>query len=108
MKHLHTRVNLIPVIAKADTLTDEEIKQFKQLIIQDLNDNGIRIFQPTISDWDDAETIAETKEIMSRVPFAVVGGTQEVDIGGGRKVRGRKYPWGVIEGNVLDLTSTLY
>ena len=29
MRRLHTRVNLIPVIAKADTLTDEEIANFK-------------------------------------------------------------------------------
>lgn len=29
MRRLHTKVNLIPVIAKADTLTDEEIAAFK-------------------------------------------------------------------------------
>lgn len=29
MRRLHTKVNLIPVIAKADTLTDEEINAFK-------------------------------------------------------------------------------
>lgn len=29
MSRLHTRVNLIPVIAKADTMTDEEIADFK-------------------------------------------------------------------------------
>jgi septin 7 len=29
MRRLHTKVNLIPVIAKADTMTDEEIIAFK-------------------------------------------------------------------------------
>ena len=29
MSRLHHRVNLIPVIAKSDILSDEEIKQFK-------------------------------------------------------------------------------
>ena len=29
MRRLHTKVNLIPVIAKSDTLTDEEIMAFK-------------------------------------------------------------------------------
>ena len=29
MRRLHTKVNLIPVIAKSDTLTDEEIVSFK-------------------------------------------------------------------------------
>lgn len=32
MKRLHTKVNLIPVIAKSDTLTDEEIFAFKQRV----------------------------------------------------------------------------
>lgn len=29
MRRLHTKVNLIPIIAKADTLTDEEVTAFK-------------------------------------------------------------------------------
>jgi septin 7 len=32
MRRLHTKVNLIPVIAKADTLTDDEILAFKQRV----------------------------------------------------------------------------
>lgn len=32
MKRLHTKVNLIPVIAKSDTLTDEEITAFKRRV----------------------------------------------------------------------------
>ena len=34
---------------------------------------------------------------MSKVPFAVVGAANEVTTADGRKVRGRQYPWGVIE-----------
>lgn len=34
---------------------------------------------------------------MSKVPFAVVGAITEVVNGEGRTVRGRSYPWGVIE-----------
>jgi septin 7 len=34
---------------------------------------------------------------MSKVPFAVVGATNEINSADGRKVRGRRYPWGVIE-----------
>lgn len=34
---------------------------------------------------------------MSKVPFAVVGANAEVQTPEGRKVRGRRYPWGVIE-----------
>jgi septin 7 len=32
MRRLHTKVNLIPVIAKSDTLTDEEIADFKERV----------------------------------------------------------------------------
>ena len=32
MRRLHTKVNLIPVIAKADTLTDEEVSLFKHRV----------------------------------------------------------------------------
>lgn len=32
MRRLHTKVNLIPVIAKADTLTEEEVMLFKRRV----------------------------------------------------------------------------
>lgn len=35
MKRLGSRVNLIPVIAKADTLTPKDLDQFKKKVIQD-------------------------------------------------------------------------
>lgn len=96
MRRLHLRVNLVPVIAKSDTLTDEEIKQFKARILEDIEFHKIQIYKPIIYEGDDAENIAECKSIIDRVPFAVVGSTQEFD-SNGKKVRGRKYPWGVIE-----------
>ena len=34
---------------------------------------------------------------MSKVPFAVVGANSEITSTDGRKVRGRSYPWGIIE-----------
>lgn len=114
MRRLHTKVNLIPVIAKADTLTDEEITAFKQRvshecflfatltvfilqILKDINHHNIQIFEGPRYELDDDETIAENQEIMSKVPFAVVGANTEVVNPEGRTVRGRSYPWGVIE-----------
>ncbi|KAF2101494.1 septin AspB [Rhizodiscina lignyota] len=97
MRRLHTKVNLIPVIAKADTLTDEEIMAFKQRILADIQYHNIQIFEGPRYELDDDETIAENNEIMSKVPFAVVGANSDVQTPDGRKVRGRRYPWGVIE-----------
>ncbi|KAK3323446.1 Septin-domain-containing protein [Cercophora scortea] len=97
MKRLHTKVNLIPVIAKSDTLTDEEIIAFKQRILADIKFHKVQIFEGPRYELDDEETIAENKEILSKIPFAVVGATNEITNADGRKVRGRRYPWGVIE-----------
>ncbi|KAK4193850.1 Septin-domain-containing protein [Podospora australis] len=97
MKRLHTKVNLIPVIAKSDTLTDEEVAAFKARILADIKFHKVQIFEGPRYELDDEETIAENNEIMSKVPFAVVGANSEVTNADGRKVRGRRYPWGVIE-----------
>ncbi|WWC72963.1 uncharacterized protein I206_106927 [Kwoniella pini CBS 10737] len=97
MRRLHTKVNLIPVIAKADTMTDDEIVLFKQRILSDIAHHGIRIFQPPQYENEDEETIQENEEIISKVPFAVVGSDTLVNSPDGRQVRGRAYPWGVIE-----------
>ncbi|CEH17779.1 probable cell division control protein cdc3 [Ceraceosorus bombacis] len=97
MRRLHQKVNLIPVIAKSDTLTDEEILSFKQRILADINHHQIQIFYAPIYDNEDEETIAENDEIVRKIPFAIVGSDTEVDTADGRRVRGRGYPWGVIE-----------
>lgn len=96
MRRLHTRVNLIPIIAKADTMTEEEVINFKERILADINYHQIQIYQAPVYEYDDMETMAENKEIMSKIPFAVVGSDKEFDVEG-RRVRGRMYPWGIIE-----------
>ncbi|KAJ3064275.1 hypothetical protein HDU98_012288 [Podochytrium sp. JEL0797] len=99
MKELGTKVNLIPVIAKSDVLTETEIADFKERILQDIKANNIQIYYPGAHENDDPETIQEIKEITSRIPFAIVGSTLtfENPPGSGNHVRGRKYPWGLIE-----------
>ncbi|CDO96013.1 unnamed protein product [Kluyveromyces dobzhanskii CBS 2104] len=44
MKALCDKVNIIPVISKADLLTDREIALNKRLIMEDIYENGIRIY----------------------------------------------------------------
>ncbi|MBW0547301.1 hypothetical protein O181_087016 [Austropuccinia psidii MF-1] len=96
MKNLHTKVNLVPVIAKADTMTDDEIVTFKQRILADIAFHNIRIYEARHYDKDDEETIAENAEIMKKIPFAIVGSDSEVQTPDGKQVRGRQYPWGTI------------
>jgi septin 7 len=70
MRRLHTKVNLIPVIAKSDTLTEDEIKQFKQRILDDIAYHKIQIYQAPQYEYDDQETLAETREIMVGRPVS--------------------------------------
>jgi len=97
MRRLHTKVNLIPVIAKADTLTDDEVAEFKARILADIAYHNIQIFQAPTYENEDEETITETEEIAGKIPFAIVGSDQVIVLPNGRHVRGRSYPWGVIE-----------
>lgn len=43
MKRLHRKVNIVVVIAKADTLTANEIARLKQNILNDIKDNDIQV-----------------------------------------------------------------
>lgn len=97
MKQVHDKVNLIPVIARSDTLTEKEIESSKQMILEDIKNQDIRLFNPPLYENDDDETITSTKEISEKIPFAVVGSTNYIQTPDGRTVRGRSYPWGIIE-----------
>ena len=97
LSRLHKRVNIIPVIAKSDTVSPDELPLFKQRILRDLEFHGIEIVKLPIHEDDDEESIAEMDEIQSKLPFAIVGSNELVKSVDGRAVRGRSYPWGVIE-----------
>lgn len=100
MKHLHERVNIIPVIAKADTLTSEELSYFKQRINRELEEHGIRIYDFPDIDEENGEP-KEHKRLKQRIPFAVVGSNYIMD-SGGKQIRCRKYPWGIVEVENLE------
>ncbi|KAH9511085.1 Septin 4, variant 7 [Dermatophagoides farinae] len=94
MLHLHDKVNIIPVIAKADAFTPEELSAFKKNIMNEINQNKIKIYD--FPDPEDEEESKLLKSFKSRVPFAVVGSNYVLEVAGERK-RGRKYPWGLVE-----------
>ncbi|XP_066562078.1 septin-10 isoform X2 [Amia ocellicauda] len=93
MKKLDSKVNIIPVIAKADTISKSELHKFKIKIMSELVSNGVQIYQFPIDD----ETVAKINTAMNgHLPFAVVGSTEEVKIGN-KMVKARQYPWGVVQ-----------
>ena len=94
MKKLDSKVNIIPIIAKADTVNKQELSKFKSKIMSELVNNGVQIYQFPVGD----ETISENnKQMNQQLPFAVVGSNDFVKVGN-KMVRARQYPWGVVQG----------
>ena len=97
MKRLSPRVNVIPVIGKADSLTPAELAESKKLVMEDIEHYRIPVYNfPYDVEEDDEDTVEENAELRGLMPFAIVGSEEVVEIGG-RRVRARQYPWGVVE-----------
>uniref|UniRef100_A0A7N5KJY8 Septin 9 n=1 Tax=Ailuropoda melanoleuca TaxID=9646 RepID=A0A7N5KJY8_AILME len=95
MKRLSKVVNIVPVIAKADTLTLEERVYFKQRITADLLSNDIDVYPQKEFDEDSEDRLVNEK-FREMIPFAVVGSDHEYQVNG-KRILGRKTKWGTIE-----------
>ncbi|KAK4161267.1 Septin [Cladorrhinum sp. PSN259] len=97
MKRLAPRVNVIPVIGRADSLTPAELAESKKLVMEDIEHYRIPVYNfPYDIEEDDEDTVEENAELRGLMPFAIVGSEDIIEIGG-RQVRARQYPWGVVE-----------
>ncbi|XP_072557085.1 septin 4b isoform X1 [Paramormyrops kingsleyae] len=97
MKALHEKVNIVPVLAKADTLTPSEVAKKKLKIREEIDQYGIKIYQfPDCDSDEDEEFKQQDQELKDSIPFAVIGSNTVVEAKG-RRVRGRLYPWGIVE-----------
>ncbi|XP_061094556.1 septin-2B-like isoform X1 [Conger conger] len=97
MKAIHNKVNVVPVIAKADTLTLKERERFKRRVLDEIEEHDIKIYHLPDAESDEDEDFKEqTRILKASVPFAVVGSNQQIEAKG-KRVRGRLYPWGGVE-----------
>jgi cell division control protein 11 len=97
MRRLSPRVNVIPVIGKADSLTPLELAESKKLIMEDIEHYRIPVYNfPYDIEEDDEDTVEENAELRGLMPFAIVGSEEVVEVDG-RRVRARQYPWGTVE-----------
>lgn len=125
MRRLAPRVNVIPVIGKSDTLTPSELRDFKKRIMEDIEYYSIPVYNfPFDLEEDDEETIEDNSELrvslserlgrplkaeafavdrrsstsrsQNLLPFAIVGSEENFMLNG-ESVRGRRYPWGIVE-----------
>ncbi|KAM6924038.1 septin-8-A-like isoform 2-T2 [Xenentodon cancila] len=93
MKKLDSKVNIIPVIAKSDTVTRNELDNLKRRIMSELVSNGVQIYHFPTED----EAVSEINCSMNNLlPFAVVGSTEDVKVGN-KMVKARLYPWGSVQ-----------
>lgn len=90
MKELSRRVNLIPVISKSDTLSTDDLMNFKLIVKQTLTLNNI-----TICDLILDQNVKD--QIHSQMPFAIIGSNEYHENSEGKLIRGRKYKWGIAE-----------
>ncbi|XP_056587456.1 septin 4a [Triplophysa dalaica] len=97
MKALHEKVNIVPVLAKADSLTPVEVQKMKLKICEDIERFGISVYQfPECDSDEDEELKLPHQELKDSIPFTVIGSNILVE-SQGRRFRGRQYPWGVVE-----------
>jgi septin family protein len=92
LKQLSSKVNVIPVVAKADTMTSEEKAELKAKILGDLSKYDVRLYPTAYS--EDRE---EIEAVEAHQPFCVIGADKYLDVGNGKYVRGRQYKWGLVD-----------
>ncbi|WPK23236.1 hypothetical protein PUMCH_000465 [Australozyma saopauloensis] len=109
MKRLAKYVNIIPVIGRADTFTEAELKHFKNQIKIDIERFNVPVFQfdNFMDEYDadeDYDLIQECKFLTKLQPFAVVASEQNFEIrdintGESKTIKARQYPWGLVDIN---------
>jgi len=118
IKALAKRVNVIPVLAKGDSYSPDELVLMKQLVMEDIRREGIQIYDFTIEseDEDDEEAQfeeedsgSENEKLRKMLPFCVIGADPEFF-----PKRGRSYPWGFADAdneqfsNLIALKNVLF
>ena len=64
MKRLHHKVNIVPIIAKADTLTRPELIRMKARVLDQIKANDIHIYQfPECDSDEDEEFLKQDREL---------------------------------------------
>ncbi|KAI9028316.1 putative Septin-2 [Phycomyces nitens] len=102
LRVLSSKVNVIPVIAKADGLTAQEKATFKKAISEDLEINEITTYPTSFE--NDIEGLEELKQ---HIPFTVIGSTDLVQVKD-KMVRGREYRWGSVQVENPDHCDFIY
>lgn len=100
LKKLTEVSNVVPVIAKSDSLTISERAALKRVLQGEFAKHKLNIYPYDSEDlFEDEKQLNE--DIKSLIPFAVVGAARDMDVNG-ELVRCRKSKWGLI--NIEDVS----
>jgi len=97
MKQVGSRCNLIPVIGKADTLSRADLDKFKERVRAQIRENDIQVFELVDEEGLEKELVERNEKMRKAMPFGIVGSEVDVKLKDGRLVKGREYPWGIVE-----------
>uniref|UniRef100_A0A673XF69 Septin 4a n=1 Tax=Salmo trutta TaxID=8032 RepID=A0A673XF69_SALTR len=64
MRALHEKVNIVPVLAKADSLTPTEVRRKKMKIREEMEKFGINIYQFPDCDFDEDEEFKQQEQLL--------------------------------------------
>eukprot|EP01017_Pseudomicrothorax_dubius_P048018 TRINITY_DN8678_c0_g1_i1.p1 TRINITY_DN8678_c0_g1~~TRINITY_DN8678_c0_g1_i1.p1 ORF type:complete len:429 (-),score=54.31 TRINITY_DN8678_c0_g1_i1:163-1449(-) len=95
MRRLQSYVSIIPVLAKGDTYTPEEIRQIKLDLIADARDHHVDWFDCASAVGPEKSGTLQDGPFGPSPPFVVVSAVEKVPIAPNQFVIGRKYRWGV-------------
>ncbi|CAG2177456.1 unnamed protein product [Oppiella nova] len=93
MRSLAAKCNLIPIIAKSDTITKPELERLRVKIMSEIVTNGINIYHFPTDDTDVADLNGKNNALL---PFALVASHEFVRVGS-KQMRARQYPWGTVQ-----------
>ncbi|BFZ61832.1 cell division control protein [Saitoella coloradoensis] len=98
LKKLADVVNVVPVIAKSDSLTLEERAEVKELIRSDFQKYSINLYPYSVPYMTDDDS-AINHQIHSLIPFCVIGASSSFPHPSHpqKLIRGRRTRWGVID-----------
>ncbi|SMN19460.1 similar to Saccharomyces cerevisiae YJR076C CDC11 Component of the septin ring of the mother-bud neck that is required for cytokinesis [Maudiozyma saulgeensis] len=98
IRKLGSLTNILPLIAKSDSLTPEELKLNKKLIMEDIDRYQLPIYNFPFDEDDVSQEDYDTNTYLrSALPFSIIGSNEVYDMGNSLMVRGRKYPWGMLD-----------
>lgn len=96
MKSLHRKVNIIPLIAKADMLSPLERDEMKKRILKDIQTHEISLYSIPDDFDEDSDYRDSVVQLKAAMPFAISASLKSQEMRG-RMVPVRTYPWGTHE-----------